>query len=65
MDYVYNFNLDERVTHCEKLLFVFDRLPDGCFLKINTTPSLDMVSRLKDKIHALTDEIKGNKKYWD
>ena len=63
MDYIYNLNLDERVAHCEKLLFVFDRLPDGCFWQFRTSPSIDLVNRLKNKIHALSEEIRGVKKY--
>lgn len=65
MDNIYNFTLDERVAHCEKILLVFDRLPDGCFLQINTTPSLDLVSRLKNKIHAFTEEIKNSARLRD
>ncbi len=63
MDNIYKLNLDERVAQCEKLLFVFDRLPDGCFMQFRTTPSMDLVNRLKNKIHALSEEIRGVKKY--
>lgn len=65
MNNIYNFTFDERVAHCEKMLCVFERLPDGCFLKIHTTPSLDLVNRLKNKIHAFTEEIKNSARLRD
>lgn len=61
MDNIYNFTLEERVAHCKKLLLVFDRLPDACFFQIRTTPSIDLVNRLKNKIHGFTDEVKSGK----
>lgn len=55
MDDIYKFELDNHIAQCEKLLVVFEQLPDGCFLRFKTSPSVELMERLKNKIHSLSD----------
>ncbi len=53
MDNIYNLRMEERTVRARRLMVVINRLPDGCFLKFKTSPSMDLINRLKVKIHSL------------